>query len=440
MNGLHICFFTDQHPDTLGGAQASVQLQRTFLERAGHTVTIVAPRSPVVPAADPDVVALPDPDVVALPGPTVARGQYTAALPGRRLDALVDRELAARGPVDVVHLQGDFWGAWLGKRFAARHGLPVVLTTHTNVDASFRAVAGPLAGIGLGAVAAWQRAVTGHLTARPARRSGLGAGYDYLRALASGAAAVVAPSAHFAARLEAAGVPVTAVVPTGVHDDDVHGLRDGGHADGRPGRRTPRRPGDPVRVVWLSRFSAEKRPLELLDALAATDLRVEADLYGTGVLFERARRRVHALGLADRVRLHGAVGHAEALRAIAAADLLVQTSQGFETQGMTVYEALALGVPVVVRDPDIAHELGGAGWVRHAPGRSAASLASALDAAAQALGTQALPRVPGTVSAGLLQSAQTRRLLDVYAGVLGGGAQAGAPTGTADAVTADPRP
>src|SRR5690606_11297268 len=180
VNGLHICFFTDQHPDTLGGAQESVQLQRTFLERAGHTVTIVAPRSPVVPAAVPDVVALPDPDVVALPGPTVARGQYTAALPGRRLDALVDRELAARGAVDVVHLQGDFWGAWLGKRFAARHGLPVVLTTRTNVDASFRAVAGPLAGIGLGAVAAWQRAVTGHLTARPARRSGLGAGYDYL--------------------------------------------------------------------------------------------------------------------------------------------------------------------------------------------------------------------------------------------------------------------
>lgn len=432
MSGLHICFFTDQHPRTLGGAQASVQLQRTFLERAGHTVTVVAPRSPV----DPQVA---DPGVVALPGPTVARGQYTAALPGRRLDALIDRELGARGPVDLVHLQGDFWGAWLGKRFAARHGAPVVLTTHTNVDASFRAVAGPVAGIGLRAVAAWQRLVTGDRT----RRSGLGAGYDYLRALASGAAAVVAPSTHFAARLEAAGVPVTAVVPTGVHDDDVRGLRAAGHGAGRhdraddlPDQRAPRHPGDPVRIVWLSRFSAEKRPLELLDALAATDPRVEADLYGTGVLFERARRTVHALGLTDRVRLHGAVGHAEALRAIAAADLLVQTSQGFETQGMTVYEALALGVPVVVRDPDIARELGDAAWVRHAPGRSAASLAGALDAAARAVGSDAAPRVPAAVSEGLLQSAQTRRLLDVYAGALRGPA-----TGEATApVTAAPRP
>ncbi|WP_369369590.1 glycosyltransferase [Promicromonospora sp. Populi] len=424
-NGLHVCIFTDQHPQTLGGAQASVVLQRTFLERAGHTVTIVAPRNPA-PGS-------PDPAVVELPALTLAQGQYSAVLAGAGLDARIDRALAARGPVSVVHLQGDFWGAWLGKRYAARHRLPVVLTTHTNVDASFRAVAGPVAELGLRAVSAWQRQVTGERT----RRSGNGTGYDYLRALAAGVGSVVAPSGHFAARLRRAGLSVTAVIPTGVHDDDVA-------ASTGPARPTPRQD-DRVRLVWLGRFSAEKRPLELIEALAATDRHIEADLYGTGVLFDRAVRRVQALGLTDRVRLHGAVDHSRALRAIASADLLVQTSRGFETQGMTVYEALALGVPVVVCDPDIAAELGGAElgtaeltsaaepgaepWVWCADGPEPGSLARVLTDSARAVRSADGSPVPAALSTGLLQSAQTRRLLAVYADAMRSGADQGQGAG-----------
>ena len=404
-SGLHICFFTDQHPRTLGGAQASVLLQRTFLERAGHTVTIVAPREPVP--------GRPDPAVIELPALTVAQGHYSAVLPSTRLDTHVDRMLAARGAVDVVHLQGDFWGAWLGKRYAARHRLPLVLTTHTNVDASFRAVAGPAAELGLRAVSGWQRQATGDRT----RRSGHGTGYDYLRALASGVGAVVAPSGHFAARLRNAGLPVTAVIPTGVNDDDVAASRGRGPDSGTD--RDPRQD-DQVNLVWLGRFSAEKRPLELIETLAATDENVRADLYGTGTLFERAQRRVRALGLTGRVRLHGAVDHAQALRAIASADLLVQTSRGFETQGMTVYEALALGVPVVVCDAAIAEELGGDAlpWVWCAEEPEPRVLAQVLDSAARAVRSPDRPQVPGALSTGLLQSAQTQRLLAVYADTL----------------------
>ena len=41
---MHVVMFGDQHVESLGGAQVSMRLQRRFLERAGHTVTIVAPR------------------------------------------------------------------------------------------------------------------------------------------------------------------------------------------------------------------------------------------------------------------------------------------------------------------------------------------------------------------------------------------------------------
>lgn len=41
---MHVVFFGDQHVESFGGAQVSMRLQRRFLERAGHTVTVVAPR------------------------------------------------------------------------------------------------------------------------------------------------------------------------------------------------------------------------------------------------------------------------------------------------------------------------------------------------------------------------------------------------------------
>ena len=40
---MHVVMFGDQHVESLGGAQVSMRLQRRFLEKAGHTVTIVAP-------------------------------------------------------------------------------------------------------------------------------------------------------------------------------------------------------------------------------------------------------------------------------------------------------------------------------------------------------------------------------------------------------------
>ena len=37
---MHVVMFGDQHLESLGGAQVSMRLQRRFLEKAGHTVTI----------------------------------------------------------------------------------------------------------------------------------------------------------------------------------------------------------------------------------------------------------------------------------------------------------------------------------------------------------------------------------------------------------------
>ena len=46
---MHVVMFGDQHVESLGGAQVSTRLQRRFLEKAGHTVTIVAANAVALP-------------------------------------------------------------------------------------------------------------------------------------------------------------------------------------------------------------------------------------------------------------------------------------------------------------------------------------------------------------------------------------------------------
>src|SRR6478736_5180939 len=114
---MHVVMFGDQHVESLGGAQVSMRLQRRFLERAGHTVTIVAPKMHGRRAGfAPDSAFVDTPSV-----PITPDREYSLSWPGGRTDRFVDAALTGRPAVDVVHVQADFWGAFTGHRFAARH-------------------------------------------------------------------------------------------------------------------------------------------------------------------------------------------------------------------------------------------------------------------------------------------------------------------------------
>ena len=110
---MHVVMFGDQHAESLGGAQVSMRLQRRFLEKAGHLVTMVAPAMhgprARAEAADPAYVDLPS-------IPITADREYSMTWPGRRTDRRLDAAMARRPPVDVVHNLGDFWGAFSGVR------------------------------------------------------------------------------------------------------------------------------------------------------------------------------------------------------------------------------------------------------------------------------------------------------------------------------------
>jgi len=399
---MHVVMFGDQHVESLGGAQVSMRLQRRFLERAGHTVTIVAPRMHGPRAAGGDEALVDTPSI-----PITLDREYSLSWPGTRTDRFVDAALAARPPVDVVHVQADFWGALTGHRFAARHGLPVVHTMHNRVDVGIEATA-PFPSLVLRVLNAWQRRA---LRRTGRRLPGGRDGWSYLRRFAALSRAVTAPSSHFARRLEQHGVvprvagaaPDVDVVWNGIDDDVLDAAL--------AAERSERGSGKP-RFVWLGRMSPEKRLLPFLEALAESGIDADVEIIGGGGQEKAARRLVERLRPSASVVFAGRLPYAETLRRIAAADAVVQTSVGFETQGMTVFEAASLGTPAVVSDPDIGAELGSGSWA--VADASTFALAETLRTAAGQIAAGTAPTPDPSIRERFRQSSRTAAMVDVY--------------------------
>jgi glycosyltransferase involved in cell wall biosynthesis len=108
-------------------------------------------------------------------------------------------------------------------------------------------------------------------------------------------------------------------------------------------------PADGLRLLYLGRLEARKRPelaLETLDRLVRSGQPASLVLAGEGPAGEELRRRVKRLGLTDRVRFLGRVSDARKWSLYDGAELLLfgSTLEGF---GLVVAEAQSRGLPVI---------------------------------------------------------------------------------------------
>lgn len=117
--------------------------------------------------------------------------------------------------------------------------------------------------------------------------------------------------------------------------------------------RIPVRP-EPVRRlerwIYIGRLLPHKGVWRLLDAFATCAIdapELELTFLGGGPLAEKLAARAAELGLAHRVHFPGPVPHEEVVHQLHSHDLLLHLSQ-YETFGMTIVEAVASGMPVLV--------------------------------------------------------------------------------------------
>jgi glycosyltransferase involved in cell wall biosynthesis len=141
----------------------------------------------------------------------------------------------------------------------------------------------------------------------------------------------------------------------GVRVTKVNNFLDVGYFERARGREVLSPDIDEPSIGVLARLIPEKGVLELIEQLADPAVTTSwRDLVVAGgrqdaSYARRVDRRIDELGLSDRIRLIGEAN--DVPRFLGSVDVLVVPSTGKEAQPTAIIEALAHGVPVVVREP-----------------------------------------------------------------------------------------
>lgn len=351
---MRIVQLANFHSPRSGGLRVSVDALGERYQSLGHERLLIVPSSAERRGAHPSVRAVP-----SVPVP---RTPYRLIVDRRP----VLRALEEYGP-DRVEVSDKATLRWVGE-WARDNGLPSVLISHERLDALVHT-----------------RAV------KPGERAIARWNHRWAEAFDT----IVAPSQFAADEFRAVGAgPV--VVPWAVRRD-VFVPR-------------PAPPPEPLRLVWVGRFSAEKHP-DLAVATAASLVRsridVELTMIGDGPMLAGTRRRAARLP----VTFTGRVENSSDMAARVASHHVFLATGPAETFNIAALEALACGVPVVCADTGATQELVDDRCGRPTPSDPDRFAAAVLDLMTDHEQHRAAARARAT---GYRWSEATRRMLAVH--------------------------
>lgn len=339
---MKIAIFTDIFLDTFGGIPSSIAAQKAGLEKLGHQVVVFCPgfHQP----KDANIVVVPTRKWLKPDGAPLARSPR-----------VVEKWLLANvedwRSFDIFHVHYEASVSIVGVKLAKKFKIPLVQTMHgredkaleCNVPWGLQTLMGALINGLHGRYLPHRLKVQKDQDLAPT--VGRAKMWTMMVNHANHAQVVITPSAHFAQKLQKYGVkrPIE-VVSNGIDDEIVS--RDW------PLRQL--KAGDKLKMIWNSRVSKEKRIMPFLAAVEECRDFVELSVYGGGNDLERAQKFVQERKLEKVVRLFGATEHSQLFEKMRDQHLSVMASYGFDTQGMTLLEAEATGLPVFFCDPDMA--------------------------------------------------------------------------------------
>ena len=316
---MRIGLFTNNYRPLINGLTTSVDTFAGAFRRAGHAVTIVAPRYGAGGTDGGDVLRVP-----GLRAPT----HHAYVLPFPRWPGL--RQAVLARDLDVYHAQHPYLLGAAAGRWARETGRPLLFTYHTRYDRYAHYIPGPAR-------------LIGRLAVRRALR------------FAARADLVVAPSPSVARDLISQGLrtPVE-VIPTGVP------LPPPTTEDARRAQRAALGlgAGGPL-FLSMGRLAREKNQAFLLHAFCRLLRELPAArlvLVGDGDDRARLTRLAGELGIRPSICFVGAVSHERIGDYTSAADLFLFSSTS-ETQGLAALEAMAAGLPVVAVASEAARDL-----------------------------------------------------------------------------------
>ena len=308
---MKILITTDWYEPVINGVVTSVLLLRRELEARGHEVRIVTLSNSIHSYREGAVYYM---------GSVSANRIYPGArLKMNRTRSLL-RELAAWRP-DVIHSQCEFSTFRVASALSNRLGVPIVHTYHTVYE-DYTHYLIPSARVGRYVVTAFSRWICGRT------------------------ACIVAPTRKVEQLLRRYGVRCRIeVIPTGVDLRTFQNSADPERLDAL--RQKWAIPQNHTILLYLGRMAKEKNLETLIEQIAGAGRKdVTLLLVGDGPDREKALDRAYELGVS--VIYTGMVSHEETPDYYRLGDLFVTASTS-ETQGLTYFEALAAGLPVLCR-------------------------------------------------------------------------------------------
>ena len=377
---LRIAIFTDVFLGIPGGIPSSIRAQKASLEALGHQVTIFCPgtqqdfKNPLSKFGanhDPNVVIVPTAKFLINGAPFSKWTKQVVRFIEKKYPNLTES-------FDLFHIHYEATTSMAGLILAKKYHIKVVQTMHgredmaiaINVPHPFKTIAAT--GINLihrttlksilkkspkpdyqnpeskkSPSLNYQNAEVKNLAPTIARREM----WQMMVRQANLADQVITPSAHFAKKLQLFGVtrPIS-VISNGINDQEI--------ANFTPQICTYQNH-EPLRVLWFSRLSKEKRILPFLESLRIAqelepNFRFIFTIIGDGNQMSKVQKFCKKHFDEASIKILGTIPHQEILQKYTEGQhLSIINSYQFDTQGLTILEAAACNLPVIYADPDM---------------------------------------------------------------------------------------
>jgi 1,2-diacylglycerol 3-alpha-glucosyltransferase len=317
---VRIGLMTDAYYPQIGGVSTSTSLLKRGLNRQGHHSIIVTTTDPEQPDNEEDVFR-----VVSTPF-------FSAKRMTLAFHPILERKIEEMG-LDLVHTQTEFGIGNFGRLIAKKNDLPHVHTFHTLYEDWLNDQLHAKRG-GLG-----QRLV--HWYVRKESRR-----------FCNAAHVVIVPTEKTRRILRTYGVDVPIrVIPTGIDLYRFYEAKD--NIEARRNLRQQYGVGDDDRLLlYVGRISQEKQIEKLtvyIEKRMSRWPQIHFILVGDGPAAGKVKNIIEESPHKDRIHFIGPVRMENVPQYYAAADLFLSASQS-ETQGLTYFEALASGVPLLVQE------------------------------------------------------------------------------------------
>lgn len=362
---MRIAFFTDVFLEIPGGIPSSIKAQKTALESLGHHVTIFCPgwkkQQPGISMDKQSRFSLSrnsNEDIIIVPSFKLLRpnGAPLAKSPTKIIKYINELYPNFSSSFDLIHVHYEASCSIAGVKLAKKYHLKLVQTMHgrediaiyTNVPTPLNYLVAPLLNFlhqkSLKSIQ--QRKITlpkkdDYLITTSVHRNM----WELMIRQASLADIVISPSQHFAKNLEHYHAAKTVHVVSNGIDDELFAKYSF--------KIRERQQNDPLKIIWSSRVSKEKRILPFLESIKQSKYHknIQLTVIGDGNQLQEAKAFAKTNLTDTKIVFLGLVPHEELFQYEKDQHLSIINSYGFDTQGMTILEAIACGLPVIYADP-----------------------------------------------------------------------------------------